>query len=302
MSAPFRGVFTIPVTPFTERGEVDEASLRRQVDWCVRAGAHGIVAPVNASEGPTLTDEERRRVTQIVVEATAGRIPTVVGVSASGVHSSLLFTRWARELGGDSVIAMPPYGVRLADPEAIFDFYQAVADAADGLPVFIQNWSGVQGTPMGAALMVRLLTEIPNVSYSKEETLNAGHMMTATLAGAGAACLGTMGGIGGRYLFDEYRRGACGTMPACQTTDVHAQIWNLLDGGDEAGARAIFNRLLPLLNMEALFGAALYKEVLRRRGVIATATLRGYKTSPLDALDHRELDVLLAEVEDLFTV
>ena len=302
MPAPFRGVFTIPVTPFTERGDLDEASLRREVDWCVRAGAHGIVAPVNASEGPTLTDEERRRVTQIVIEETAGRIPTVIGVSASGVHSTLLFTRWARELGADSVIAMPPYGLRLTGPEAIFDFYQAVADAADGLPVFIQNWSGVQGTPMSAAMMIRLLTEIPNVSYSKEETTNAGHMMTATLAGAGDACLGTMGGIGGRYLFDEYRRGACGTMPACQTTDVHAQIWNALDGGDEAGARQIFNRLLPMLNMEALFGAALYKEVLRRRGVIAHATLRGYKSSSLDALDHRELDVLMAGVQDLFTV
>ena len=57
-----------------------------------------------------------------------------------------------------------------------------------------------------------------------------------------------------------------------------------------------------MLNMEALFGAALYKEVLRRRGVIASATMRGYKSSSLDALDHRELDVLMAGVEDLFTV
>ena len=67
--AGFRGVFTIPVTPFDERGEVDEASLQREVDWCVRAGAHGIVAPVNASEGPALTDEERKRVTRLVAEA-----------------------------------------------------------------------------------------------------------------------------------------------------------------------------------------------------------------------------------------
>ena len=301
MAKQWRGVFTIPVTPFTERGDLDEESLKRLVDWCVRAGAHGIVAPVNASEGPTLTDEERRRVMQIVIETTAGRIPTVIGVSATGVHSSLLFTQWTRELGGDAVMAMPPYGARLTDPEAIFGFYQAVADAADGLPVFIQNWSGAQGTPMGAALVVRLLQEIPNVSYAKEETTNASHLMTATLAGAGDACLGVMGGIGARYLFDEFRRGACGTMPACQTTDIHAQVWNALDGGDEAGARRIFNRLLPLLNLEALFGAAIYKEVLRRRGVIASATMRGYKTSSLDAFDHKELDAIWADVSPLFT-
>jgi dihydrodipicolinate synthase/N-acetylneuraminate lyase len=302
MAGGWRGVFTIPVTPFDERGGLDEASLRRQVDWCVRAGAHGIVAPVNASEGPSLTDEERRIVTRIVVEETAGRIPTVIGVSGTGVQSSLLFTRWAREVGADAVIAMPPYGARLADPEAIFGFYQAVADAAGDLPVFIQNWSGPAGTPMGAPLVVRLLKEIPNVLYSKEETASAGHLMTATLEGAGDACLGVMGGIGGRYLLDEYRRGACGTMPAGQVTDVHAQVWNALDAGEHERARALFNRLLPLLNLEALFGVAMYKEVLKRRGVIAHTTIRGLKTSALDAYDRQELDAIWADVSGLFTI
>lgn len=302
MAGSFRGVFTIPVTPFDERGELDEASLRRQVDWCVRSGAHGIVAPVNASEGPSLTDDERRRVTQLVVEETAGRIPTVVGVSATGVQSTLLFTRWAKEVGADAVMAMPPYGARLADPEAVFGFYRAVAEAAGDLPVFIQNWSGPAGTPMGVAQVTRLLKEIPNVLYSKEETVSAGHMMTATLAAAGDACLGVMGGVGGRYLLDEYRRGACGTMPACQVTDVHAQVWNALDAGEHDRARVLFNRLLPLLNLEALFGVAMYKEVLKRRGVIAHTTIRGYKSSSLDKYDMQELDAVWKDVEDLFTV
>ena len=298
----FRGVYTIPVTPFDERYEVDEVSLNRQVDWCVRAGAHGIVAPVNASEGPTLTDEERLRVTRIVVEATAGRVPVVIGVSGVSTQASVLYTRYAREIGADALIAMPPYGVRLADPESIFFFYQEVARAADDLPVFIQNWSGPAGTPMGVPQLLRLLTELDNVAYVKEETVSASHLMSATLAAAGDACRGIMGGIGGRYLLDEYRRGACGTMPACQVTDVHAAIWNALDAGDEAEARRTFNRLLPLLNFEVLYGVALYKEVLKRRGVIADATVRGPKTARLDEYDHQELDAILRDVSELFTV
>ena len=300
MAQEFRGVFTIPVTPFDHQGEVDEDSLTREVDWCVRAGAHGIVAPVNASEGPTLTDEERRRVTRIVVETTAQRVPVVIGVSGVSRQASILYSRWAREAGADAVIAMPPYGVRVADAESIFAFYQAVADAADDLPVFIQNWSGPVGTPMSVDLLVRLLLEIPTVSYLKEETLDACHVMTAVLERAGGACLGVMGGIGGRYLLDEFRRGACGTMPACQVTDVHVAIWNALEAGDEDGARRTFNRLLPLLNLEARCSVALYKEVLKRRGVIAGTTIRGRITPSLDTFDLAELDVLLRDVADLF--
>ncbi len=302
MGTAYRGVFTIPVTPFDPRGELDEPSLTREVDWCVRAGAHGVVAPVNASEAPTLTDDERRRVTRLVVEAVAGRVPVVIGTSGVSQQAAVLYTGWAREAGADAVIAMPPYGVRLTEPAAIIGFYRAVAAAAGDLPVFIQNWSGPIGTAMGADLVGRLLTEIPTVSYLKEETLDASHLMTAVLETAGDACLGVMGGIGGRFLLDEYRRGACGTMPACQVTDVHVAVWDRLEAGDAAGGREIFNRLLPLLNLEARHTLALYKEVLKRRGVIAHATMRGRVEPPLDRFDHQELDVVLGDIEDLFAL
>ncbi len=302
MAQGFRGVFTIPVTPFDRHGTIDEDSLKNEVDWCIRAGAHGIVAPVNASESPTLLDDERKRVTRLVVETNAKRVPVVIGVSGVSTQASVMFTRYARQVGADAVIAMPPYGVRLADPESVFAFYQAVADAADELPVFIQNWGGPAGTVMTAHQLTRLMTEIDNVSYLKEETANAGHLMTTVLATAGDACEGIMGGIGGRYLMDEFQRGACGTMPACQTTDIHVTIWNALEAGNLDKARRTFYRLLPLLNMEAAFGPVVYKEVLKRRGVIANTTLRSRRDSGLDEYDHKELDEILRDVSDLFSI
>ncbi len=63
-----RGLFTIPVTPFTDQGALDVESLRRLIAFCVEAGAHGIVAPVNASEFTTLTTEERETVTRTVIQ------------------------------------------------------------------------------------------------------------------------------------------------------------------------------------------------------------------------------------------
>ena len=58
--------------------------------------------------------------------------------------------------------------------------------------------------------------------------------------------------------------------------------------------------MLPLLNIEHMYGASVYKEVLKRRGVIRTAVMRG--GVPLDDFDQRELDGILGEMGDLFRV
>lgn len=299
MAAPFRGVFTIPCTPFTESGELDEESLRREVRFCLDAGAHGLVAPVNASEFSSLTDAERQRVATLLVEESAGRAPVVIGVTGASEEIAVFHARHAREIGADAVIAMPPH-VRKAPAAEIESYYRAVAAAAR-LPVFLQDFPAPIGTPMSAELMARMLREIEHVEYVKEETIPAGQVMTRLFALAGDALRGVMGGMAGRYLLDEYRRGACGTMPACEITDLHVALWNLLEAGDESGARTLFNRMLPLLNYEALFGATLYKEVLYRRGIIRCPRTRG-AVGPLDRFDHRELDALLADLAPLFTV
>src|SRR5215212_11194188 len=109
MAAPFRGVFTIPCTPFTESGELDEVSLRQEVRFCLDAGAHGLVAPVNASEFASLTDAERQRVATLLVEESAGRAPVVIGVTGASEEIAVSHARHAREIGANAVIAMPPH-------------------------------------------------------------------------------------------------------------------------------------------------------------------------------------------------
>ena len=295
----FRGVFTIPCTPFTSTGELDEPSLRREVRFCLDCGAHGLVAPVNASEFTSLSDEERRRVVEIVAEENAGALPFVAGVSAVSTPVAVGFARHAGEAGADALIVMPPY-VKKHAPAEIFAYYAGIAAAVD-LPIIIQDFIPPIGTPMAPELLARLLREIPQVRYLKEEAIMPGHVMTETARLAGASLEGMMGGQGGRFLLDEVARGACGTMPACQVTDLHVDLWARIEAGDAPGARALFNRLLPLLNFEHLFSVAVYKEVLRRRGVIATSVCRGAPAA-LDEHDLRELDALLADIEPLFRV
>ena len=295
---PFRGVFAIPVTPFDERGALDEVSLRRCIDFCIKGGAHGIVTPVNASEFSSLTDDERKRVAEIAVEQTAGRIPVVIGTSGVSVEHAVMLSRHANAIGADSIIAMPPY-VRKAPPAEIYAYYRALSEAVT-IPIWIQDYVAPVGTPMSADLLCRMLRELDHVDYLKEESTPAGQMMTRVLAQVGTHVKGIMGGAAGRYLMDEVRRGACGTMPACEVVDLHVQLWELIESGDEAATRAFYNRLLPLLNIESLYSFSIYKAVLHRRGVIATTVTRAAGAAVLDDYDYKELDAILADLAPLF--
>ena len=138
-----RGLFTIPVTPFATDGSLDEGSLRRVLAFCLEAGAHGIVTPVNASEFSTLDPEERRTVTRIAVEETEragkrGQVPVVVGVCARTTAETVELARYAAGVGADAVITMPAYDPPPADEGELFGFFAALADASD-LPIYIQN-------------------------------------------------------------------------------------------------------------------------------------------------------------------
>ncbi|MDQ2996093.1 MAG: dihydrodipicolinate synthase family protein, partial [Chloroflexota bacterium] len=82
MNQPWRGIFVILVTPFTETYELDEASLRKQVRFCMAAGAHGLVGPANASEFSTLSDDERKRWIEIVVTEADGQVPVIAATTA----------------------------------------------------------------------------------------------------------------------------------------------------------------------------------------------------------------------------
>lgn len=296
-SKPWRGVFTIPCTPFDDRGMLDVESLRREVQFCVDAGAHGVVCPVNASEFWTLTDDERRQVARIVVEQVAGRVPVVIGVAGASDQHAVMFAKHAQAIGADAVIAMPPY-VRLVGQDDIMEYYR-VLSAAIRLPIFIQNHDAPAGTRLSAATCARLVRELEHVDWIKEETFPPGHAIEEEIRLCGPKLKGVMGGVAGRYIMDEYRRGACGTMPACEMTDIASAVWNLLDAGQAKEARALFNRLLPVLNYEALI-PGVYKAILKRRSIIRYDYLRSHHGNPLDLGDHAELTEIFSDMKDLF--
>lgn len=295
----WRGIFPIVVTPFTEGYALDEAGLRKLVRLCIDGGAAGLVGPANASEFATLSDDERKRWIEVVVHEAGGQIPVIATTTCGHAIPAASLSRFAQDVGAAGVMLMPPHIVH-TNADGCYAYYKFIAGAVD-IPIMIQNYVGPVGTPMSADLVARMCREIEHVEYIKEETIPASRAVLATIRAAGDACKGVFGGQGGVYMLDEFRRGAVGNMPACQSIEVHVGIWNRLEAGDEAGARTLFNRLLPLINYERQYGVALYKEVLMRRGIIDSATCR-LPNAILSDEDRTELDAILRDIEPLFTI
>lgn len=283
-------------TPFAGDGALDLESLAHLVRYTVDAGADGVVFPGVASEFDFLSVDERNTALEVVIEAIGGRIPVVVGASATSANESAALAQAGEHRGAAAAMVMAPASV---GPEVapLTRFFQEVAQGI-GIPIVMQNAPPPVGAGLPIEAMLEVAAGVPGIRYIKEETLPCGQRITRLLEGAPASVEGVMGGAGGRYIVDELIRGACGTMPACELTEAHVAIVRAHRAGDLAAARAIFNRILPLLSFQAVFRMRMTKAVLKARGLFADEFVRA-PGPELDAQDRRELATMLADVADL---
>jgi 4-hydroxy-tetrahydrodipicolinate synthase len=285
------GVIPVMPTPFDAGLSPDPAALRRLVRYALRCGVHGLCYPGVASEVSQLSAAERVRGLAVVVEEAAGRVPVVAGVSADDTVASAALARDAARAGASALMLA-------ALPGDARSHFTAVADAAPGVPLMLQNLPPPGGADLAPLAVLALLEAVPAIRYVKEEALPSGQRLSALLAHAPPQLRGVLGGAGGRYITDELRRGACGTMPALELAEVHVALWLAHQRGDAVAVRTLFARMLPLLNLQAVFRWALTKEVLRQRGLLDSAAQR-VGGPQLDSHDRAEIADFLADLSDL---
>lgn len=280
------GIYQIVHTPFTDSGDIDWVSFERQIEFCVKAGVHGLVLPAMASEFFSLSDDERFEVVEFAAKVNAGRLPLVIGVQAITTRLAVRFAEHAVKLKADALMAMPPY-LRKASKADVEQYYRELA--ALGLPVIIQNAPAPVGTPLSPLELAGLLKSEGNIRYIKEETPPILQRITKIVDNATGAYDGIFGGANGIYLIDELERGACGNMPAGGVVDVQVRIYDLYKEGKVEEAEALNIKLLPLLNYAAMYGSSFHKYVLQRRGVLDSAHSRDPQRTDLDAGDKRAI-------------
>ncbi len=287
------GVYAIMPTPFREDGSIDAASIDRLVDFELGASVHGLTILGILGEAHKLTEEERGRVVETYIKRVKGRIPVVVGTSAPATDLAIRYGRQAADLGATALMVAPPTNLRSLD--AVREYYRRVHDATS-LPVVVQDEPVFSGVIMPAAFLASITDALPRARTIKLEELPSPVKVSQVLAAAKQP-VGVYGGMGGVYFYEELLRGAVGTMTGFAFPEILVGIYTVFTAGDRAGARHLFYRYLPLIRYEGqpVIGLAIRKEILRRRGVIASATIR-HPGPVLDPGSRSELDELLASL------
>ena len=293
VTAPrLEGVFPILVTPFDEKGGIDEDSLVRLVEFNLAADVHGLGVAIG-SEMFKLSEAERALVTRRVIATVNKRVPVVINTGASGTDLAVAYSRGAEEAGADALMIMPPAFLP-AGPAEVIVYFRAISEAVR-IPIFLQD---TPAAPISPGLARRIAEACEQVRYIKVETLPVVQKV-AEMSAAASDALTIFGGAGGSYFIEELRRGSRGTMPFCSQPEAFVGVWRLYQKGDQNGARALFDSTIMAVNRLAVQGGDLFyhvhKQLLVRRGIIRSARVRS-PTVPIDAITQREIDELLASL------
>ena len=293
---PIAGVFPVLPTPFDDGGVPDAAGLRTLVRYLLACDVDGITYPGVASEVGKLSVAERLELMAVVLAEVAGRVPVIAGVSSGDPATTIALAK-AAVAGGCTalMIAAPPDRLTA---QAQIAYFREVSAAVPGATLMLQNVPPPVGAGLDPAVLIEVLSAVPAIRYIKEETLPSGQRLTALLASAPGGLAGVFGGAGGRYITDELRRGAAGTMPAIELAEVHVALFAAHRAGDAERVRRLFTRMLPILNVQAVFRWSLTKYVLKKRGLVRSMAQR--MAGPvLDELDQVDVDAFLGDIDDL---
>lgn len=168
------GVFTALISPMTRSGAIDYSNLRDLVRRQVKAGVSGIMPVGTTGESPTVTDSEKLKITEIVLEEAGGKLKVFSGAGSYDTHHTVRLTQEMKRLGVDGTLQVSPYYNR-PTPEGIYRHFQTIADKTD-LPLIVYNVPGRTGSDIDTATLLRLAKD-PRIIAVKDASGNVPRMI-----------------------------------------------------------------------------------------------------------------------------
>jgi len=269
MPKPFRGVFTVMITPIDADGKVNLSALAAFTDWQIREGVHGLIPLGSTGEFLSLSDQDWDDVARTVIQTAAGRVPVLIGTGAEDTREAVRLSCKAEALGADGVMIIPPFYSTPTDDELV-THYQTIARSIS-IPIMVYNNPATSNVDMKPELLARI-AEIEGCDYVKESTLEVTRIRDIVrLAGD------RMTPFGGILGFESFVMGAQGWVAVASNVAPAAMSRIFTLAADEKKydeARALYLEWLPII--QAVGGQAYVagsKALLNHMGFAAGSPL-----------------------------
>jgi 4-hydroxy-tetrahydrodipicolinate synthase len=232
VSKDIEGVIAAIVTPFNKAADLDTEGLRRLTRFLLDNGVHGIMTTGGNGEFPHLLREEKRLVTETVVEEVKGTVPVIAGTAACGTRETQQLSNDAKEAGADAVIVTPPYYYKLPE-ESIYRHFQLLTGAVD-IPIIVYNNPLYTGHNLSPQL-IDTLAELKGIIGLKQSNSDFGQLVE-TIRRSGAK-ISICTGIDSQF-YPSLCAGARGifSTAACVIPSHMVQIFNLCQSGKHTDA------------------------------------------------------------------
>ncbi len=298
MSAPFLdGIIPIAVMPFDENDQVDLKGLKSEIDFLVSIGIKWVGFGFG-SEVYTLAESELIKALTYSVEVANGKIGIIGNVELNSTKGAIERIKSIKATGV-AMAMMRPSGMMASAPSSeVADAFREVG-LAGGLPIVVQDAPQNTGVNLSPQVLADLLENATNIDSLKIEPLSPATKISEVIKNLKDKNRSVIGGLGAMELIHEIKRGSKGTMPGPAFPEVFREIQNRMIAGDEASARKLFNRILPLLvlsNRDMSTFLFMQKYLLQRRGVLSRTNLR----SPHSVIDPhltQEIEEMLAAID-----
>jgi 4-hydroxy-tetrahydrodipicolinate synthase len=274
-----KGVIVPLLTPFDQQGEVDLAAAKRLVEFLIQRGVHGLFPGGTTGEGPLLSTQERRQLTEAVVQAADGQVPVIVHTGAITTAETLELTRHAQAAGAQAAAIVAPYYYPYHE-QALFLHFEHIATQVPDLPMYLYHNPFVGRSHLSVELITRLVECCPNIIGIKDSSGSLETLKVCVALRGGN--FNTANGDDGLILaamatgFDACVSGNSNVVP-----ELVVALYHAASGGNLPRARELQNKLdgvrFLLRNGSDL---SLFKDILGRRGLSVGSVRRPMLQAP----------------------
>ncbi|MDB5338888.1 MAG: yagE [Planctomycetaceae bacterium] len=173
-SQRLQGIFTPNMVPLDSRGNINEEELRKYTDWLIERGVHGLYPNGSTGEFLRFTPEERRRIIEIMVDQTRGRVPVLAGAAEANTRETIKACEYYHELGARAVAIVAPFYYKLS-PASVYAYFKEIGD---NTPIDVTLYNiPLFASPIDVPTVQRLAEECHKVIAIKDSSGDIPHMI-----------------------------------------------------------------------------------------------------------------------------